>query len=1038
MMGSKIPDFSKEQWKFLAVLDAFGTSVHINLAGALAPLLPGPLFEVINKSKDIEWLVRSKEDHFAISKNLPTSVKKKLSKINTPDHLATMVSHIQDLQPATQADPQAMIRLMEKGGLEKEAGKMEIALADKFLKTDKQEQAWHHLKHAADRLKRLLGNDDCKVMYVPAVLKLSNLSFTLGKGLVDLPVYLHKAHDAARQLGDRRSHAIINLHLGRVYYFSDQRADAMVALSVGLNEIEDLADEDILDQSAVFLGLFYFMQGLFKDALPHLERAERLYKIHKKDQLITPMAPILLGYTLTYLGEFHRAIGSLDCNWRMAEERSDFTMATTLRVILGTVLLLIKKEKEADFHLKEALKEAETTRNALALYISGGPMAMKYMKTGQASEAHKILYQNFKEGTSSGLVRQFASPWVMEMICEFEKQGFQHFPGMSFKKIEERAIKENNVHLQGVALRLNAQKKFSENKSFNSVLDDLENSATCLIQSGDIVQLSKTIIEKARLELSRGEKEEGRRQIKKAWMVLGGYADDFFPDDLRPLLDPEQHDSYSPETPQESFERYIDLTETMFPVHGQDEIFSCTVIATNRFFGAERGGLFWFPGGKMTQKPELRASCNLTASDTKADNFKPNHLFIIKAFKENRQILKRSGPNRTDLPDSIGRPVKSILCLPVKIRGKIRAVLYHDNSYLEDCFDFLDDSMLEKMMGHVSRQVARIYEYFQIREERNDLIVEKSLHEESLDKNGLIYQSPVMAELINQIDMAACSNSTILILGETGVGKELMARRVHTSSPRRDNAFVVVDATTISEGLFESELFGHEKGAFTSADRQKKGRLELADKGTLFIDEIGELPKSTQVKFLRAIQERSFFRVGGTRIIHSDFRLIAATNRDLAEEVAAKRFREDLYYRLNVIPFKVPALRDRVEDVSLLATHFLKHYSKNYHRKRLIIDPETDVLLKQYNWPGNVRELENIIERSVLLSSGDSLEVDLPLSVIKKINDPFSDNPTMDELQKKYISYILDETGGKISGAAGILGLKRTTLLARMRKLGMR
>jgi transcriptional regulator with GAF, ATPase, and Fis domain len=462
------------------------------------------------------------------------------------------------------------------------------------------------------------------------------------------------------------------------------------------------------------------------------------------------------------------------------------------------------------------------------------------------------------------------------------------------------------------------------------------------------------------------------------------------------------------------------------------------VIATNRFFDAERGGLFWFSDGKMSKTLNLRASCNLSLSDISEPGFKKIQKYIFKAFTENQPVIKRNIDSHSTLP---GRKIKAVLCLPVEIRGKVRAVFYHDNSYLKDCFDFLNPEIIRKVVNHISRQVARIYDYFRLREERNILISEKSVQDAAKDEKALIYKCSLMTNIIKQLDKAAQSDSTVLILGETGVGKELMARRIHAMSTRKNKACIVVDANTIPEGLIESELFGHEKGAFTSADRQKKGRLELADSGTLFIDEIGELPKSIQVKLLRAIQERSFFRVGGTRTIHSDFRLISATNRDLIKEVSAGRFREDLYYRLNVVPFRIPALRERTDDIILLATHFLTKYSKKYHRVDLLIDPETETLLKKYDWPGNIRELENIIERAVLLSTGSHLDIDLSVSGKQQRNDPFSDNPTIDELQKRYINHILDKTGGKISGpdsASEILGLKRTTLLARMKKFGMR
>jgi transcriptional regulator with GAF, ATPase, and Fis domain len=281
----------------------------------------------------------------------------------------------------------------------------------------------------------------------------------------------------------------------------------------------------------------------------------------------------------------------------------------------------------------------------------------------------------------------------------------------------------------------------------------------------------------------------------------------------------------------------------------------------------------------------------------------------------------------------------------------------------------------------------------------------------------------------------------VLISGETGVGKELLARRLHKMSPRRDYPLITVDPTTIPENLVESELFGHEKGAFTGADRQKNGRMVLAHGGTLFIDEVGEIPKSTQVKLLRVLQEKTLVRVGGTQTISSDFRLVAATNRDLAEEVAAGRFREDLFYRLNVVPIVLPPLKERIEDVLLLSQHFLSRYAAKYNRPELGLTEDDEARLKAYNWPGNVRELKNVIERAVILSSGERLMLDPPAKRIAHANNPFADLPTLDELQRRYITFVLDKTQGQMGGprgAAELLGMRRSSLYSRMKKLGIR
>ncbi|MCK5680429.1 sigma 54-interacting transcriptional regulator, partial [bacterium] len=765
----------------------FETNVSIDIIGHLAPLLPGPLFEVINQSKNLGWIFQTEDDHFAISDELPAPVKKKLSKINTPDHITTIVHQLQNCNPDLHSDPQTFIQLINKAGAAKEVVEMELELAAKFLQEDNQLQAWQLLHQAVDRMIGLLENDNYKKIYINATLELSNLSFILGKGLGQQSKYLHKAHEAAQNLGDLRSHAIINMHLGRLYYFSDRREDALVALSVGINGIEELSDEDMLDQCAVFLGLFYYIQGLFKKALPHLERAVKLYETQEKGQPTSPLAPILFGYSLLYLGEFHRAIGSLDCHWRMAKERQNHTMATTLRVILGTVLYLMKKEKEAEIHLKGAEKDAQDSNNELSLYLAKGVQTLKSLNSGRPVEAHEFLIQTMRTGRKAGFIRQFSSPWIMEMVYEFEKLGYEPIPDFTFTQIRERSIKENNVHLQGVAIRLEVQKKIAENRSKTSILKDLNESETYLEQSGDCIQLSKTIIERARYELAQDNTVEGRRNIQKAWTTLKEYADDFFPDDLKYLLNQEQQERFPPETPQESFDRYIELSESIFTINSQDEISSRAVLAINRFLGAERGGLFRFPANNLNKKPKLIASCNLTISDVEADDFESCRDFIKKAFKKNMPILERKDKN--DLRQQKDATIKAMLFLPIELKGKVRAVLYHDNSYLNDCFDFMNTEMLNKMIGHFSRQTTRLWEFFQLQGKQNDLTIKKDLHEESESGKIFIHKSRAMNNLTKQLEKAAPSDSTILVSGETGVGKEVIAYQIHAMSQRHDKPF---------------------------------------------------------------------------------------------------------------------------------------------------------------------------------------------------------------------------------------------------------
>ena len=434
---------------------------------------------------------------------------------------------------------------------------------------------------------------------------------------------------------------------------------------------------------------------------------------------------------------------------------------------------------------------------------------------------------------------------------------------------------------------------------------------------------------------------------------------------------------------EELINMFTEMVETLVPCADLKELLTRAVKATNQFFGAERGGIFLFGQIGATKSPVLMGSCNLSDADVSAETFKSNLALVFKTFRENRPQIVRSG-----IKAAIPYPLKAVMCVPFVDENQVKGVLYHDNSYIEDCFDHFDDSQLLRIAGSFTRYISRIRRFSRQMEGK---VIRHLKQMDSSDSTRILTQSPSMQKLLAQAKQVASSNSSILIQGETGVGKELLAREIHNLSPRRDQPMVIVDPTTIPETLIESELFGHEKGAFTGADRQKLGRIELAHRGTLFIDEVGEIPKSSQVKLLRVLQEKTLIRVGGTKTIMSDFRLIAATNRDLADEVAAGHFREDLYYRLNVISITLPPLRERNEDVPFLARHFLSLYAAKHNQLVSGLSQEDETLLLAYHWPGNVRELKNVMERAVLLSTKDRLEISLPVKRSLSSDDCFSD-----------------------------------------------
>ncbi len=303
------------------------------------------------------------------------------------------------------------------------------------------------------------------------------------------------------------------------------------------------------------------------------------------------------------------------------------------------------------------------------------------------------------------------------------------------------------------------------------------------------------------------------------------------------------------------------------------------------------------------------------------------------------------------------------------------------------------------------------------------------------DFDEIVGNSPALHRVQQQVEVVAPTDATVLILGETGTGKELVARAIHRMSPRRNLPFVTLNCAAIPTGLLESELFGYERGAFTGALSQKIGRFEMAHRGTLFLDEVGDIPLDLQPKLLRALQEKSFERLGGIRTIPIDVRLVAATNRNLTEMMGDKLFRSDLYYRLKVFPITTPPLRERPEDIPVLARHFTRKYAEKMGRHIDKIPAETMRALSEWRWPGNVRELENFIERSVILSVGPSLRA--PVGEIRDAVPEPQGGSTLEQVEREHILRILRETNGVVTAAATRLGLHRTTLNAMMRKLGI-
>jgi formate hydrogenlyase transcriptional activator len=453
--------------------------------------------------------------------------------------------------------------------------------------------------------------------------------------------------------------------------------------------------------------------------------------------------------------------------------------------------------------------------------------------------------------------------------------------------------------------------------------------------------------------------------------------------------------------------------------------------------GALRLKMMDFPGGAgVIQKDAV-----VRLDDTVAGQVFRTRQGRIVSLEQAAAISKSTGDVLA------GEGLLSLCSMPLVSHSDVLGTL-NLGSRLRDFFTESDRQFFAQAAGQVAIALQNALAFQRIEELNSRLAEEKVYLEDEIRTDNrfeeIIGQSRALRAILKQVETVAPTDSTVLIYGETGTGKELLARAIHDLSQRRQGTFVKLNCAAIPTGLLESEMFGHEKGAFTGAIAQRIGRFELAHRGTMFLDEVGEIPLELQTKLLRVLQEREFERLGSSRTVKTDARLVAATNRDLASMVEQRLFRADLYYRLNVFPITVPPLRDRREDIPLLVRYFVQQFARRMNKRITSIPSEAMQALSRYHWPGNIRELQNFIERAVILTAGSAL--DAPIRELKRgpgsaaAPPPAAEGQTLAAAEREAIVRALRESNGRVGGpqgAAARLGMKRTTLQAKMRKLGI-
>ena len=561
-----------------------------------------------------------------------------------------------------------------------------------------------------------------------------------------------------------------------------------------------------------------------------------------------------------------------------------------------------------------------------------------------------------------------------------------------------------------------------------TILRELESSVE---KMGASFELAKIWVELSRMYNQINDWQTAESYALKAYEFFNPIAVNCFPADLKHFTPPDKLAVDS-----KLFDVVIELGDTLSRQETLEKLLTNIITSISKLTGAERAALFIKGDGGPELK--LAASRNLLKEDVEDEKFQSAMQDIYASSESLEYKTVQYKISEQDYAN-----FRRGIITPLKLGEHVKGVLYQDSRF----FTLNLSPEIIKLLSAFASQIAVSIDRVQANEEiarLNKKLMEENLYyveeiEETLAFGEIIGKSDAIIGLHRLIQKVAPSQSTVLVEGETGVGKELVARAIHRESTRKNGPFIRVNCAAMPDTLIDSELFGHEKGSFTGAFKTKAGRFELANQGTIFLDEISELPLSTQSKLLRVLQEKEFQRVGGTKMLHSDFRLITASNKDLNQEIINGRFRADVFYRLNVFPIYVPPLRERREDIPHLATHFLKLFC-SLNKKNYTGIPSSEMAkLTSYSWPGNIRELSNVIERAVILGGS---QIRFPEFEGRTAREPF-DNGEMKlkEVERGRILEALNKTGGKVGGrhgAAALLGLNRTTLIHRMKKFGIK
>jgi transcriptional regulator with GAF, ATPase, and Fis domain len=837
------------------------------------------------------------------------------------------------------------------------------------------------------------------------------------------------ALEQARNFSDLRSQASLELLIGQNYWMYFQYEQAVLHFNQGWDIIQKIEDEDLYRRGLKVQGLVYIIKGQFYKALDVYEQS--LGELESaNDSDFFQLVALNLALCYTQVGMPQRGLGISETIQNHCTKAANLPLLSYALVTAGIILLEIKQLRNSRSFFERGLELARKENIPMVEVLSGIGLARiecQEENFNLAAEHYKSLWKIQK------------SSWyhILNFHPLLDTGYILYSKGVSpidFKPVFDFLNQLNKEHVNplvyGMIRRLQLglpENKLPVNEKI-TILDELEKTVD---QMGATFELAKIRIELSRLYNQTSSWHKAESYARKAYEFFNPIAKDCFPHDLKHLI------------PQDSlanndrlFDMVVEMGEALTNQENIEKLLTNIINSISRLTRSERAALFI--RGDDSSGLKLAASRNLLEEELKEEIFNNTMRNIQKVLDSHDGKILQYEVTGRDPADS-----RSVIITPLKLGAKIIGVLYQDSRFFSINVSPEIFKLLSAFASQIAVSIDRARAYDEIARLNKRLIQENLYYLEEKEEfrpfGEIIGMSGAIRGVQRLIQKVSPTQSTVLIHGETGVGKELIARAIHRESARKSGPFIRVNCAALPETLIDSELFGHEKGAFTGAFKTKAGRFELAHHGTIFLDEVSELPLSTQGRLLRILQDKEFQRVGGTRMLHSDFRLIAATNKNLDGEVADGNFRADLFYRLNIFPIHVPPLRERREDIPHLAAHFLRlfcsHNNKPYHG---IPESEMEKLMA-YTWPGNIRELSNMIERAVIL--GGPKITFAELGGLKTAPTAADHTYKLSDLERQRILEALEKTHGKIGGkdgAAALLGLNRTTLIHRMKRIGIK